>query len=207
MPDDPEHLPTEGTDAGGHPVDDWPPPAHPRAGRPDGGDGPDDDEDLEDDRGVVVAWRSPMTVLPRSDGTFFVAMSEPLRITLRLAVEELRRRLLGGNESTSRLFPPAYPDHPDLDAEYRELMFGELLESRLAALDLVESTIDEEVVTEEQLVAWAQVINGVRLCIGTELEVEETGLDLAEDDPRLPAYVLYERLGLMLSYIVDVLPV
>jgi len=159
-----------------------------------------------DDRPALWIWRPTMTVVPRPDGTFFVAMADPLRIALRLSVEELRNRLLGESPSIKRLFPTAYPDHPDLESEYRDLMYGELMESRLASLDLVESTLDESVLTEAQLVAWAQVINGVRLAIGTELDVEETGLDLEDDDPRWPAYALYEQLGLMLASIVEVLP-
>ncbi|MCX7620561.1 MAG: DUF2017 family protein [Acidimicrobiales bacterium] len=165
------------------------------------------DEVTDADQMRAWSWGPAITILPQPDGTYFVAMVEPLRDSLRAAIEALRSRLLRGSPSIQRLFPTAYPDHPDLEAEYRDLMFGELLESKLAALDLVEASVAEPVLTEQQLIAWTQVINSARLALGTELEVEETGLDLDDDDPRWPAYILYERLGLILASIVDVLPV
>ena len=58
-------------------------------------------------------------------------------------VVQLREQLLASTDEPSvrRLFPPAYPDDPERDAGYQVLTRDELLEHKLAALDVVERTL------------------------------------------------------------------
>jgi Domain of unknown function (DUF2017) len=118
------------------------------------------------------------------------------------------RELLGANDpSAGRLFPPAYEDDPELNAEYVGLVHDELLNGRLRALQVMEETIDAERLDEEQLSAWLGALNDLRLVLGTQLEVTEDdhGTELSDDDPQSPRYALYHYLGWLESQAVDAL--
>jgi len=94
-----------------------------------------------------------------------------------------------------RLFPPAYLEERELDAEYHRLMRDELVRRRLEAVGMVRETINAERLTDAQLNAWVRVLNDVRLVLGTLLDVSEDSdpLDVdpdAEDAPQRLAYVV-----------------
>jgi hypothetical protein len=97
------------------------------------------------------------------------------------------------NPQTTRLFPPAYTQDAPREEEYRVLARDELVAGRVAALDLMESTIDAQRLTEEQLLGWLSVLNDLRLVLGTRLNItEDLRLDhIADDDPQAPAYAMY----------------
>ena len=86
-----------------------------------------------------------------------------------------------------RLFPTAYHDDAERDREYQQLVRDELLDRRLAALDIVDShrsTADE--LDEAQLSAWMRRVNDLRLVLGTRLDVCEDRRRLDADDPDAP---------------------
>lgn len=98
-----------------------------------------------------------------------------------------------------RLFPPAYLEEHELDAEYHRLMREELVHRRLEAVAVLRETIDADRLTAEQLDAWVRVLNDVRLVLGTLLDVSEDQdpLDVdpeAEDAPQRLAYVVLSNL-------------
>jgi hypothetical protein len=106
-----------------------------------------------------------------------------------------------------RLFPRAYhlPEHAEHDAEYQRLMREDLVASRLAGIETVVAALEAEPpLTEEQVLAFSQALNGVRLVLGTLLDVdEELDLDdVAEDDPRLGEHQLYGFLSWLLEWTV-----
>jgi Domain of unknown function (DUF2017) len=128
---------------------------------------------------------------------------------LRHVLPQLRELLTVGSadDRTRRLFPTAFPDDPDAEAEYRAYMHGELVSSRLEALDTIESTLEARDLNEEQAVAWLQSINSVRLVLGSLLEVSEDldVEDLPEDHPEIEGFVLYGYLSLLLDELVRAL--
>src|SRR5438477_6872073 len=85
------------------------------------------------------------------------------RELLRSLPGQLRELLAADDPSVYRLFPPAYPEDPDREAEYRRLVRDDLLSGHLAALETVEATIGVERLDEEQLVAWLSALNDLRL--------------------------------------------
>jgi hypothetical protein len=139
------------------------------------------------------------------------------RYLVRLPVEEreLVRRLLGDlrallalgpqDPRLRRLYPDAYADDPESQAEYRQLTEEELLSGRLAAIDDVEKTVDAEELTADQLTAWMHAVNALRLVLGTMLDVTEDDqpLNYAEDDPDGATMALYGYLGVLLEEIVE----
>ena len=112
-----------------------------------------------------------------------------------------------GRLGLRRLFPAAYPDDDELEPQYQEMVRDELLQSRLASLDLVEATIDQEVLDEDELLRWMGALNDLRLVLGTKLDVNEEldFSDLRPEDPDAPALAAYGFLGLLLEYVIDAL--
>ena len=109
--------------------------------------------------------------------------------------------------ANDRLFPPAYLDVEEVEAdeEYRRLMHSELLAGKIAALDLLASSLERVTrrggrwsveLTEEEALAWLNVLNDIRLTLGVRLDVTED-LDgrIDPSDPRAPGLELLHYLG------------
>lgn len=151
----------------------------------------------------------------RRDGAFDVRLRGWERDLLSSLVPQLREMLTAGSgggaggagvdPTLKRLFPTAYVDDAALDAEYQSLVRDDLLEGHLAALDLVEETLDADVVTEEQLLAWMGAVNDLRLVLGTRLDVSEDMDEIDPDDPDAPLFAAYGYLGWLLENIVAAL--
>jgi len=106
-----------------------------------------------------------------------------------------------------RLFPVAYPDDDERQTEYRLLAHGELLDSHLAALAVLEETVDAERLDEEALSAWMRALNEVRLVLGVRLEITEEGHERAtgDDDPDAQAFAIYDYLTWLQGEIIEAL--
>jgi hypothetical protein len=160
----------------------------------------------------VIRFRPPVRAV--SGGYVVDLGADESTLVLRL-VRELRTMLTDDDppEETRhllhRLFPVAHPDDDELEAEYQRLMRDELLASKLAAFDVVETTLEGRRgrLDEAGLVAFMQSINSIRLVLGTMLEVS--------DDPEVfevpagysdsPEYALYGYLSFLLEHTVRAL--
>jgi Domain of unknown function (DUF2017) len=141
-------------------------------------------------------------------GDFELRLEPEERDLLRALPSQMREVLTGGTDpALARLFPVAYPDDPEEEAEYRALVGDELLTTRLAALDTLADSVDAERLDEEQLLAWMRAINDVRLLLGTRLEVTENlaDHDVAPDDPRAPGLAVYHWLSWLQEQVVEAL--
>jgi hypothetical protein len=118
----------------------------------------------------------------------------------------------------NRLFPSAYldPTEEGAEQEWQELVHPELLQSRLAALDLVTTTLDraatkrgraEVELAPDEVEAWLGVVNDARLALGTRLGVTEDAESEAIDpsDPSAPAHAVYGWLTWFENDLVDTL--
>jgi hypothetical protein len=126
---------------------------------------------------------------------------------LRSLPAQLREALPTQDPAVGRLFPPAYADDPEREAEYRRMVRDDLIQEHLRALQVMEETIDARRLTEEQLAAWLGALNDLRLVLGSRLDVtEETyGQEMDADDPDSPAYALFFYLGLLEEQVVEAL--
>jgi hypothetical protein len=154
---------------------------------------------------VLRRWR----VKRNRQGAFKLELPSEERAVVRSLLSQLRQLLEGGeaDQRVRRLFPTAYAQDPVADEEFQRLMRDELVASRLEGIAMVEASLDATVVTEDQLVAWMSSVNGVRLVLGTMLDISED-LDLDDvvpDDPQLEAYVLYAYLTQFLDEMVRAL--
>jgi hypothetical protein len=101
-----------------------------------------------------------------------------------------------------RLFPPAYAEDAAFEEEYRLLVGDELDESRSEALATLARTADATELSEADLDAWSRALNGMRLWLGTVLDVSE---DTVPDDPDDPPHMLYHALSLLQELVIEVL--
>ena len=141
-------------------------------------------------------------------GDFEVRLPDEERALLRDLVPQLRSILDNdlSDPSLRRLFPTAYPEDPERDQEYRQLVGDELLERRQASLDTLLATVDATKLSEDELTAWMTSVNDLRLVLGTRLDVsEEMDPVPGTDDPNAPLLMLYGYLGYLLESIVEAL--
>jgi hypothetical protein len=106
-----------------------------------------------------------------------------------------------------RLFPKAYlePEDLDRDAEYQRLVRDDLLEAKLANLDVVTKTLDRATLSmrrwtvdlsEEEAGAWLGALNDLRLALGVRLGItEDFEGDVDPSDPQAPALHVLSYLG------------
>ena len=141
-------------------------------------------------------------------GAVELRLSPDERSLLAGLVVELRALLEGdaGDPSLRRLFPPAY-DEDDDERAYRDLMGGELLDGRRAALQIVADTLDRDRLSAEEADTWLRALNDLRLVLGTRLDVQEDtfAAELRSDDPRAPALAVYAYLSWIQEQLVEAL--
>jgi hypothetical protein len=141
------------------------------------------------------------------DGSFRLRLTRPERVLLRSLPGQLRELMDAEDPAVARLFPPAYRDDPDREAEYRRMVHDELVAGRRRALDVMESTVDADRLDVDQMAAWLGALNDLRLVLGTRLEVTEDSVeqDFPPGDPRRETLALYHYLGWLESQAVDAL--
>jgi len=140
-------------------------------------------------------------------GDFEIKLPPEERAILKALPNQLRELLSSDDPSLERLFPPAYPEEPDLQAEYEQLVGGDLRRQRLGSVEVMERTIEAKRVSEEELLAWLSALNDMRLILGTKLDMTEEmdAEDIPDDDPLVSSYALYYYLGWLEEQVVDAL--
>ncbi len=135
-------------------------------------------------------------------------LSRDERSLLAGLAAELRALLDGApsDPSLRRLFPPAYDDDDD-ERAYRDLMGGELLDGRRAALELIADTVDRDRLTAEEADTWLRALNDLRLVLGTRLDVQEDTFATEPDlsDPRGHALAVYAYLSWIQEQLIEAL--
>lgn len=140
---------------------------------------------------------------------FRINLDADERELVQRLVGEMRALLMGpsDNPALKRVFPAAYHQaaHAEFDAEYQRLMREELVASRLAGISMIDEALSSKTpLTEAQLSALMQGLNGLRLILGTILDVGEDH-DVAlidDDDPQVGEHHLYVFLSWLLEWTV-----
>jgi uncharacterized protein DUF2017 len=140
-------------------------------------------------------------------GQYVLTLDDRERELIRQILGDLRALLTldADDPRVRRLYPAAYADDAEKEDEYRRLTHEELRSSRLANVDAVEASIEAEMLSAEQLTAWMQAINSLRLVLGTLLDITDDDQELTfdPDDPDARTQALYGYLGGLLDEIVD----
>lgn len=146
-------------------------------------------------RGRLVARLDP--------GRFRLILDDDARELVDSLGPQLSDVLMSGDpELTARLFPPAYPDDDEREAEFRRLMGDDLLARRFEDLDQLRAAVDSESMTTEELESFLRAVNSVRLVlssvIGIETEEDAHEPFELEDDDAVPR-IVYEWLSALLA--------
>lgn len=167
---------------------------------------------------VVVKKNGPVFRL--KNGNYKIELADDHRQLITQLVEQLRDSLATTTDDSNlrRLFPTAYNNDAKKDAEYQRLMRDELLESRLAAIDVTIKVIAQnDEISAEEIDAFARSINSLRLVLGTTLDIAESdygsqndtqqsensdGDETSKADEYLIQKELYEYLGWLLEWTV-----
>lgn len=116
-------------------------------------------------------------------GEYKIDLADDHRNLLTNLLEQLRDSLTTSTDTAAlrRLFPTAYHNDPQKDAEFQRLMRDELLESRLSAIDVAIRVISQDShLSSEEIDAFSRSINSLRLVLGTTLDIAES--DYASQD-------------------------
>ena len=133
--------------------------------------------------------------------------SEERRL-LRSVSEEIRLVVEDdpGHPDLRRLFPPAYRDDPDAEAQYRLLVGDGVAAGRAQALETLHATAERDELSTEEAEAWLTALNDARLVLGTRLDVsEELDWDVDPSDPRAPGLAVYAYLSWLQEQLVAAL--
>jgi hypothetical protein len=141
------------------------------------------------------------------DGGWRIGLDADERSLLIRLMGELRALLTGpdDNDLILRLFPAAYLDDEEKEAEYQRLMREELVTSRLSAIESVTAVLQgdpAELLDEGQTVAFMQSINAVRLVLGAMLGISDDESADEADAADSPEHHLYDFLSWLLEWTV-----
>lgn len=106
-----------------------------------------------------------------------------------------------------RLFPPAFHDDAEKEAEYQRLMRDDLVASRVAAVDSVTLILqkDGRTLSEGETMAFMQSLNAIRLVLGTMLDITDDESAEHADMEDSAEHGLYGYLGWILEWTVQAL--
>ena len=148
----------------------------------------------------------------KRNGFVEIKITDEERHLIAELIEQLRELVLSTSPEGSvdpsirRLYPTAYVEDAEQEHKYQRLMRDQLLERSLAHLDVVESTLRDEELSPETLIAWITSINDLRLVLGTHLDVSEDDEPTFRDenDQAQQQRAIYHYLSHLLGELVDV---
>ena len=150
--------------------------------------------------------RPPRPILRTADG-YVLNLTDDERALLHQLMGELESLLAEHDHPyLSRLFPVAYPDDDEAEAEYQRLMREELVASRSANIELVRELLDrdtDEPMTEAETLGWMQSLNAIRLVLGTMLGIDTDEAAEQVDVSEGSGQQLYGYLSYLLEWTVQ----
>jgi Domain of unknown function (DUF2017) len=135
-------------------------------------------------------------------------LPEDERALLSQVAGELRTLIddVPEDPSLRRLFPRAHEDEA-LEEQYRELTRDQLTTGRDRALETIEETASNTLLSPKEADAWLRGLNDARLVLGTRLEVTEDfdwdAVDLSH--PHAQELALYAYLSWLQEQLVEAL--
>lgn len=124
---------------------------------------------------------------------------EPVEVSLLASLlDELMTFLRDGDAADpvgQRLFPAAYPDDEEADADYRSITESSLRSDRLervgACAAELASAPDVDLSDPDDARRWIQVLNDLRLALGTRIGITEDEPTLDPRDPAAQPRIIY----------------
>ena len=151
---------------------------------------------------MFLRRRAPRALKRDCDRTTILLGEEERALLVDLA-EQFRSVLAADNDpDLRRLYPAAYADDAERDADYASLVHDDLLGTHLDAVDGLIGSAAAGSINDEDLAAWMQVLNGLRLLLGTRLDVSEED-EFEPEAADAPTRALLAWLGLVLEEAVE----
>ena len=154
----------------------------------------------------------------RRKGEIDVLLTETEVMILRSVLEQMEVVLAAPEDvqHTRRLFPPAYEDDDEAQAEFARLTTADLAEGKRRAVASVKATLERGTTKKDawrvtlspgEAEDWLAVLNDARLTLGTRLEVTEQTYDREIDpsDPDAAAHEIFRYLGYVEDWLVETL--
>ena len=141
-----------------------------------------------------------------ADGLYELLISSDERSVIVDLLSQLEMLVADpNNPAVRRLFPNAYPNDAERNREYVQLMHDELSASQIAAISTAQRVLQSDAaLSEGEIMAFMQVVNSLRLVLGTLLDVGENDDELPDpDEPNAASWHLYAYLGWLLEWIVE----
>jgi hypothetical protein len=146
-------------------------------------------------------------VQPRADGGYHVRLEPEEQTVLRELSARLEELVATEDEAARRLFPPAYRDAPEEEADYQRLVHSSLASGRVQALRTLRATAGATHLSQADADAWCGALNDLRLVLGDRLgvteELYETGIE--PDHPKAYELTVYGWLTWLQGTLVDAL--
>lgn len=152
----------------------------------------------------------------RRRGGLEMRLGEAEAEVLTQVLREMRAQIAAAERPPHlrRLYPDAYPDDPEAQAEFAGYTQDEMSAAKLAALDAVDRAMARGRVKrglwtvtldDEEVGSLLGSLNDVRLALGTRLNVTEEAEErpIGETAPDAPALSVYRWLGWLESFLVD----
>ena len=150
----------------------------------------------------MARFRPPIRAA--ADGSYVVDLDANERDLVRAVAEQLKELLVETDSPVlRRLFPPPYGDDAERNEGYAALARPELIEHRLASLDVVVASAPATTLDEDEVGAWMRSLNDVRLVLGTVLDITDDDADVLVDEHNVATYQAYELLGALLESVVQ----
>jgi hypothetical protein len=138
-------------------------------------------------------------------GRYRVGLEGPEQQLLAMLPRQVQELLEQNDPSTARVFPVAYTDDAEAEADYREMMGAQLLQQHQRALDTLAATAAATTIDETEVHEWLDALEVLRLVLGTQLDVSEDGAVIEETDPRAAQFAVYHYLSMVQEEIIDAL--
>ena len=133
-----------------------------------------------------------------------ICLSDDERELVADLAEQFRSVLAADRDpDLRRLYPTAYPDDTDRNDDYTVLVHDDLVTARLAAIDSVLATTGNQSIDTGELASWMDMFSGLRLLVGTRLDVCEVDV-FDPEDADAPSRALLAWLGYLLEEAVGV---
>ncbi|MDT4904507.1 MAG: hypothetical protein QOF92_1259 [Pseudonocardiales bacterium] len=125
---------------------------------------------------------------------------EPVEVSLLQSLLDELTTVLEDDDTadavTQRLFPTAYPDDDTAEADYRSITESGLREERLQRVGACAAELavgaDLDLSDEDDGRRWIQVLNDLRLALGTRIGITEDEPDFDPTDPDAqPRHIYY----------------
>lgn len=110
----------------------------------------------------------------RSGGEITLLLSRRERAVLRM-VPELLDSVgdVDADPAAERLHPAAYPDDPAADADYHEMVDGDLARARAADRRRFTETVDDEKIALDDAQTWMRVVGDARLALAARMGIDD----------------------------------